>query len=231
MFKIDNVYVEIYIFAVVLAFLYFAFTNLSLTQLTSIIIVLLLSVGIYMYVNNLSYDRENSLKYVENTLENDIKDRNEVNEKNFYIDKFPKKLKFLKQNEALIKIITNLRFTIKFSKSRYSDIILNMNKLIKIYIYILSDRYDVVQYIPMFTDIKDNIVELLYSLFMIVPSGMKHTYGLDPHKEIYRSIEDFIEYSDSMLNIIEKYAIIHKNEVYIPDNKYKPYNAIRSFYP
>lgn len=231
MFKIDNVYVEIYIFAVVLAFLYFAFTNLSLTQLTSIIIVLLLSVGIYMYVSNLSYDRDNSLKYVENTLENDIKDRNEVNEKNFYIDKFPKKLKFLKQNEALIKIITNLRFTIKFSKSRYSDIILNMNKLIKIYIYILSDRYDVVQYIPMFTDIKDNIVELLYSLFMIVPSGMKHTYGLDPHKEIYRSIEDFIEYSDSMLNIIEKYAIIHKNEVYIPDNKYKAYNSIRSFYP
>lgn len=220
-----------YLFTFILAFLFYAFAKLSIKGLVSIVIIILLSVAIYMYLAKVSDDKDNSLRYIENTLENDIKDRDEVNEKIFYIDKFPAKLKFLKQNHELIKIVTNLRFTTKFSKTRYSDIILNMNKLMKIYIYILSDRYDAIQYIPLFVDIRDNIIELMYSLFMIVPSQLKHTYGLDPNTEIYKSIEDFMKYAETMLAIIEKYAIIHKKEVYIPDNKYTPYNGIRSFWP
>ncbi len=226
-----NVHFELYVLAIVLAILFYLFCNISTNSLLAVIIVLLISYASYIYLQQLSNEKNISLKYIENTLDNDIKERDETNEKIFFINKFPNKLKYIKKNNELIAMANNIRFTIKFNKTRYSDILLNMDKLMKIYVYILSDRYDATDYIPMFTDIVDNIIELMYSLFIIIPMTLKHTYGFEPYKEIYKTIDQFKEHADKMLNVIEKYAIIHKRQVYIADNKYKPYNAIRSFYP
>jgi hypothetical protein len=222
----------LYIFAIVIAIIFALFSNVKINQLVAIIIIILLSVGIYFYLGRLSMERENSLEMKENVLESDIKDRETTNEKIFYVDKFPKKLRYLKENKSLMDIITNLRFTLKFSRTRYTDIILNLNKLMKIYIYILSDRYDATEYLPIFTDIRDNIVEQMYSFFMIIPKTLKHTYGLDPYTEIYRSIYDFnIEYR-RMLTILEKFSTIYNNAAYVPDSAYKPYNSVvGTFFP
>ena len=232
MIKFDNIYNELYIFAVVIAIIFSLFSNLTINKLVAIIIIILLSLGIYMYLQKLSQERENSLDFKENVLESDIKDRKTTNEKIFYVDKFPKKLKYLKENQRLIDIITNLRFTLKFSKTRYTDIVLNMNKMMKIYIYILADRYDATQFFPIFTDIRDNIIEMMYSFFIIIPKDLKHTYGLDPYNEIYKSIYDFnVEYR-RMLDILEKFSIIHNNAAYVPDSAYKPYNSVTgTFFP
>jgi hypothetical protein len=226
MIKFNNVYTEFYVFAILLAAVFYFFSNVKTNQLISIIIVILLSVGIYIYLDRLSEKKQSSLVYKQNTLETDIKERELTNERIFYIDKFPKKVAYLKESQKLTDIVTNIRFTTKFSKTRYTDIILNMNKLMKIYIYILADRYDATQFVPLFTDIRDNIVELMYSLFIIIPKDFKHTYGIDPHAEIYKSIFDFnIEYR-RMLTILEKFSKIHNNAEYIPDSAYRPYNSV-----
>jgi hypothetical protein len=232
MIKFDNIYNEIYIFAILLAIVFAVFSNIKTNQLISVIIVILLSIGIYTYLQSLSQQKDVSLQYKENILDNDIKERILTNEHIFYIDKFPKKVKYLKENKTLMEIVTNLRFTTKFNKTRYTDIILNMNKLMKIYMYILADRYDTSQFIPIFIDIRENIVEIMYSLFMIIPTTLKHTYGLDPHQEIYNSIYNFNIESRRLLEILEKFDKIHNNSVYVVDTTYRPYNSvIKQFFP
>lgn len=233
MIKFDNIYNELYIFALILAALFALFSNIKTNQLISVIIVVILSIIIYFYLESLSVKKDVDLVYNENLLENDIKERSDIaNDYIFYIDKFPKKIRYLKESQILMGIVTNLRFTTKFNKTRYTDIILNMNKLMKIYMYILSDRYDAYQFIPIFLDIRENIIEIMYSLFVIIPPTLKHTYGLDPHTEIYSSIYRFNIESRRMLEIIKKYDVIHNGAVYVMDTQYRPYNSIaRQFFP
>lgn len=226
MIVLENIYTELYYILIVLSILFLLLSRIPYHNLIVIIIIIILAYIAYIYLNQVSEDKEKSEVYVKNTLEKDIGGRNEVNEKSFYIRKFPKNLKFLKHNDMLINIITNIRFTKKFSKTRYSDILLNLNSLMKIYIYVLSGRYSAVDYIPMFVDIRDNILELMNSLIIIIPKTMKHVYGLNAYDEIYKSIDNFTVESRNMLEILERYATIHMGELYIPDNKYKPYNAL-----
>lgn len=231
MIKFNNIYTELYIFAFILSILFAFFSNIKTNQLISIVIIILLSIGIYIYLDRVSSRKDLDPVYKENTLDNDIKIREETNEKIFYIDKFPKKVRYLKESVELMDIVFNIRFTTRFNKTRYTDIILNMNKLMKIYIYILSERYDAEQFIPMFTDIRDNIIQLMYSLFMIVPPKLKHIYGLEPHTEIYRSIYDFMKHSKQMLTVLEKFAKIYNDSPYIPDSTCRPYNSVVGFFP
>jgi hypothetical protein len=227
----EYVIIETYIFIFLLAIIFYILQNLKSNKLIALIIICILIIIIYIYLQKVANDKATNLNYQENTLEDDIKDRENISDKIFYIDKFPKTVKYLKENKDLMKIVTNLRFVIKFNKTRYSDIILNMNKIMKIYIYILSDRYDAVQFIPIFTDIRDNIIEIMYSLFIIIPSTLKHTYGLNPHTEIYRSINEFMILSRNMLTTLEKFGIIHNQYEYIPDNTYRAYNTKTSSFP
>ena len=67
-------------------------------------------------------------------------------------------------------ILFNIRFIKKFDKTRYSNMIIYMDKLMKIYIYILADRYDINIYLPIFTDTKNSIIEIFYSLIFVVPN-------------------------------------------------------------
>ena len=228
MFVLENVYTELYYIVIVLSILFLFISKIPNHYLIVIIIIILLSYVAYMYLNKISLDKENSEVYVKNTLDKDIGGRNESNEKSFYIRKFPKNLKFLKHNDILINIITNIRFIKKFTKTRYGDLLLNLDSLMKIYIYVLSGRYNAVEYIPVFVDTRDNILELMNSLIIIIPKNMKHVYGLNVYDEIYKSIDNFTIESRNMIEIMERYATIHLGELYIPDNKYKPYNALEN---
>jgi hypothetical protein len=101
--------------------------------------------------------------------------------------------------------------------------IVNMDKLMKIYIYILADRYDTNTYLPIFTDIKNNILEIFYSLIFVVPNQFKHIYGFDPQTEIDKSLSDFRNKIKQMLTVITNYTKIGKQKVYVNNDKYMPY--------
>jgi hypothetical protein len=101
--------------------------------------------------------------------------------------------------------------------------IVNLDKLMKIYIYILADRYDVNTYLPIFTDIKNNVLEIFYSLIFVVPNQFKHIYGFDPQTEIDKSLSDFRSKTKQMLTVITNYARIGQKKVYVNNDKYMPY--------
>ena len=122
------------------------------------------------------------------------------------------------------------RFIKKFDETRYNNIIVNMNKLMKIYIYILSDRYEINSYLPIFNDIKDNILELLYSIIFVVPDKFKHIYGFNPYQEIEKSTKDFILKYNIMLKVLINYGNIEKKYPHINYEKYKPYEKNKEHY-
>jgi hypothetical protein len=105
-----------------------------------------------------------------------------------------------------------------------------MNKLMKIYIYILSDRYDIYIYIPIFNDIVNDILEILYSFVFVVPNRFKHIYGFNPSEEIDKSIFDFRTKLEKMLIVLNNYGKIEKKKIYIDIYKYNPYEKNKELY-
>jgi hypothetical protein len=163
-------------------------------------------------------------------IDKDIDDIKEMNTNNFYININSGNIKFLVKNKEFIDIIKNLRFIKKFDKTRYNNLIILMNKLMKIYIYILADRYDAYVYIPIFNDIKNDIFEILYSLVFVVPERFKHIYGFNPIKEIEKSINNFRNRVANMLIVIENYGKLGKDKKYLDIHKYSPYEKNKESY-
>jgi hypothetical protein len=159
----------------------------------------------------------------EEKIRKEVKDIVEVATDNFYINKNSKNVKYLVKNKEFMEILFNIRFIKKFDKTRYSNMVINMDKLMKIYIYILADRYDINTYLPIFNDIKNSILEIFYSLIFVVPNQFKHIYGFVPQTEIDKSLSAFRNKTTDMLTVITNYARIDKQIVYINNDKYMPY--------
>jgi len=195
-------------------------------------IIIIFSIYIYIDINiKKNISNKNSEDIIkEESLVNEIKDVKEVDTDNFYINKSNKKVKFLIKNKEFVNIIYNVRFIKKYDNSRYTKMIIFMNKLMKIYIYILSDRYDLNTYLPIFTDTKDDIIEIFYSLVFVVPEKFKHTYGFVPQIEIDKSLGDFRIKIKYMLNVLINYGNVNKNNVYINIDKYKPFEKNKENY-
>ena len=223
---INNYYTAI----IFLAFIFFIISKYNTPILLSIIIIII----IYYYIDtnikkNISDKNNTEAKIIDN-IDNDIDAIKELNTNNFYININTGNIKFLVKNNEFIDIIKNLRFIKKFYKTRYNNLIILMNKLMKIYIYILSDRYDVYEYIPIFNDIKNDIFEILYSLVFVVPERFKHIYGFNPTEEIEKSLNNFRIKVVSMLTILDNYGKLGKDKKYLDIHKYSPYEKNKELY-
>jgi hypothetical protein len=223
---INNYYTAI----IFLAFIFFIISKYNTPILLSIIIIII----IYYYIDtnikkNISDKNNTEAKIIDN-IDNDIDAIKELNTNNFYININTGNIKFLVKNNEFIDIIKNLRFIKKFDKTRYNNLIILMNKLMKIYIYILSDRYDVYEYIPIFNDIKNDIFEILYSLVFVVPERFKHIYGFNPTEEIEKSLNNFRIKVVSMLTILDNYGKLGKDKKYLDIHKYSPYEKNKELY-
>ena len=208
---------------VILAVAYYILSKNKASVLLTIIIIL----AAFYYINN--YIKENEVLFKakgakkEEKIRKEVKDIVEVATDNFYINKNSKNVKYLVKNKEFMEILFNIRFIKKFDKTRYSNMVINMDKLMKIYIYILADRYDTNTYLPIFNDIKNSILEIFYSLIFVVPNQFKHIYGFDPRTEIDKSLSAFRNKTTDMLTVITNYARIDKQIVYINNDKYMPY--------
>lgn len=225
----EHIYTETYISLIVLSIIFLLLHKLKGNSLLAIIIILIIGYSVYYYLYEISNKKEISISNLKKTINEDIKGRTETSEDIFYNRSFPTTLKYLKESDELMAIATNVRFVKKFNKSAYGDLLNNMNSLMKIYIYILSERYSFDQ-IQMFIDYRDNILELMHTYIMLVPEYLKHTYGFNAYDEIHKSIDDFTIHSRKMMEILNNFCKIHLKEVYVPIEKYKPYNSVKSSY-
>lgn len=214
----------------IIAILFFILAKLTIEKLLAILILIF----VYYYIQNYMQASNEKLLASSNNMKtalvNDVANTKELFTDNYYIHKTRKNIKYLLKNQQMMDIIRNVNFVKKFSKSKYSNLITHINNLVKIYIYMLADRYDINTYLPIFTDLKADTLEIFYSLVFIVPENLDGVYSVEPHKEIQKSIEDFLKETNGMIQIIKNYAIIGKKEPFVNVHKYKPYEKNKELY-
>ena len=216
-------YYNYYVALMILAIIFFLISKQNLSILLAIIIIIIIS---YFYFNEIKhFDDNNKLngKNIITTINNDIKDRQYLSDENYFLKKFPNEIKYLQKDKELFSIIINIRFIKRYDKSKYSNIVLYIDKFYKIYMFILADRYDIKKYFNTFLILRNTIIKELYSIYIILPMKMKYYYGFDSFDEIKKSITKFIDYSRIMITVLEKYGYQEKKVFYLNDSIIKPY--------
>lgn len=120
---------------------------------------------------------------------------------------FPKKgFKYITENSVFMEVIDDIRVLKLFDKAKYSDIVLLMDTLQKVYMYILAGRYDPTSYIGTFADTKKALLQQFYSLVFSLPSEFKHVYGIDPTELMQRNIAKIHTTLSTMTYVISSYT-------------------------
>lgn len=223
---LDNIYNEFYASILILAIIYYLISKNKDNILLSIIIIIILGYFVYYYLIKISTDKktkeDNDMKYINKNVSGD----ETTISKNFIVNVIPKDIKYLVKDKKLVDMVININYVKIFDKGRYTDLINIMDKYMKIYIYILSDRYKPEEHFNHFIDLRNNILEILYSFYVIIPDKLKYIYGVNPLEELKNTIINFTAYSRGMIGILEKFSKIEKNVKFLNDTKYRPFNDI-----
>jgi hypothetical protein len=224
-------YYNYYIALLILAIIFFFISNKNIQILLSIIIIFIIGYYYFNKINEFNIINKMNEDNIIKSLNSDIKDRQYISNDNYYLKKFPEKIKYLYKDKTLLNIVTNIRFIKKYDYDKYTNIVYQIDKLYKIYIFILANRYDVNIYFNTFILLRNTILKDLYSIYIILPMKMKFFYGFNSFDELKKSILDFTSYSRKLITIIERFAKQEKNIYYLQDTKYKPFdNNIHDIY-
>jgi hypothetical protein len=218
----NDKYSYLYIYLFILALIYYIINNFTTNVLISIIIIIIISYFINLKINN---DIAND-KYEENKVINDLNKNlenvNTINLQNYNTGgKVPKEFKYLVKDDILIDIIDNIDFLKKFNKTLYVDILVTLDKLMKIYIYILSSIYSPIKYLSTFIDLKYSVIELLESIKLNVPIKSKYTIGFNLHEYVDKTILLFKLRTRKMLTILNNFSKYEKKIIFLEDTDYK----------
>lgn len=187
------------------------FNVLSNSETVTVLTIMLLMIGYAMYYYGYIQEKEQkpSKTDIDAIIEQRMKqnDRTATPSTSYYMKAFPVKgLKYLKENDKMIAIAKNLVYLQVFDKGRYEDLLLFMDRLQKVYMYILVGRYECRQGLNTFMDIRDILLKTLYSFYIVLPMKTKHMYGLDPHGELDKSIQGITNITRHMITVLENYA-------------------------
>ena len=219
----NDKYGYLYIYIFILALIFYIIANYETNVLISIIIIFIIGYLFYLKINNDLEKNQYEEKRIKDKINNNLVNVTYFNSLNGNIDKIPKELKYLLEDDILTHIILDINFINKFNKTLYIDIILNIDKLMKIYIYILNDIYNPNIYISSFIETKKYILELLYSIKLNVPIISKYTIGFNLHNRVDKSIMLFKMRVRMMSTIIHNYSKYEKN-IYLEDIEIEPSN-------
>jgi hypothetical protein len=147
----------------------------------------------------------------------------EISTDNYYVKNNPKKgLEYLKNNETLVKIINDLAFVKTFDSQKYNEMCVYMNAYQKVYMYILAERYLPSSYVPTFLDLRENILEILYQYYVVIPQHFKHIYGVSPYEKIEKNVHEFLKLSRTMIEVLENFCRLDLKENYFPTTNPMP---------
>ena len=217
-------YYNYYIAILIISFIYFIISYQNLNILLAIIIIIILSYFYFKKIYEYDDNNKNSFKNKIDIINKDIDYRQYIINDNYILKKFPKKIRYFHKDNKLLEIVFNIRFIKLYDKEKYTNIILYIDKFYKIYMYILNNRYDITTYFNIFIDLRTNIIREMYSIYIILPMKMKFYYGFNSFTELKKSINDFMEYSNKLIKIIERYGFQEKKIYHLEDIKYKPYD-------
>lgn len=219
----NDKYGYLYIYIFILALIFYIIANYETNVLISIIIIFIIGYLFYLKINNDLEKNQYEDKKIKDKINNNLVNVTYFNSLNGNINKIPKEFKYLLEDEILTQIILDINFINKFNKTLYIDIILNIDKLMKIYIYILNNIYHPNIYISSFIETKKYILELLNSVKLNIPIISKYTIGFNLHNRVDKSIMLFKMRVRKMSTIIYNYSKYEKN-IFLEDIEIEPSN-------
>jgi hypothetical protein len=207
-----------YILVLLLATIFYFLKFIDKKSILSLIIILIIGYILYNQIINKENNNANNQSSFQDKIDDKILNLDKSLSSNVYdLNIVPKKLKYISNDEILVSIIKNLHFLEKINKTRYAELLTNLDKLMNIYIFILNDIYDVKYYIKNFIDIRDNIISLLQSYINFTNLNKKY-YDI-----VNKNLHFFIFRSRKMISILENYAKYEKKIFHLDDTIIKPY--------
>jgi hypothetical protein len=207
-----------YILVLLLATIFYFLKFIDKKSILSLIIILIIGYILYNQIINKENNNANNLLLFKDKIDDKILNLDKSLSSNIYdLNIVPKKLKYISNDEILVNIIKNLYFLEKINKTRYTELLTNLDKLMNIYIFILNDIYDIKYYIKNFIDIRDNIISLLQSYLNFTNLNKKY-YDI-----VNKNLHFFIFRSRKMISILENYAKYEKKIFHLDDTIIKPY--------
>jgi len=213
-----------YYFAIfILALLFFLISNKNVSILLSIIIIIIVGYYYFGKINEFEENVKTNFKNKIKNLNDDIKNEKSVIDDNYYINKFPIELRYLKNDKYLIELVLKIRFIKLFDNAKYTKLLLLFENFMKVYIFMLADRYEIKDYFTTFLELRQSISKELYGIYIIIPIKLRYIFNVNTFETIKETIHNFIQHSRRMILIIENYAYKHKGLYYLPDTQFKPY--------
>jgi hypothetical protein len=228
---INQLKVEIFFFTVLFAILFFQIQQASVKTLLSMLLITAWLGVLWYYLQYKGKKLDSRDKQEKQILDKENTERLETPEivsHNYYVKTAPKKgLSYLKKNELLMKMAQDLIFVRTFDAQKYQEMLVFMNHYQKVYMYILAERYPCQSYVPTLLDLRENILEIMYQYYLVVPKTFKHIYGVDPYAVIEKNIHLFLKLSRTMLEVLENFCRLDLKEHYFPMTGPMPYDAKR----
>lgn len=220
MIQIQDIKVELFFFIFLFAIIFYQIQQSDVKTLMSMLLLTIWGAAAWYYLQYKQQQVSKEQISKESILDAENKDQQkhpEIFSQNYAIKGAPKKgLIYLKENKVLTDLAQDLIFVKTFDRQKYQDLITYLNHYQKVYMYILAERYPCQSYVPTFLDTRENILEILYQLYVVVPGQFKHIYGFDPYTVIEKNIHTFLKLSRTMIEVLENFCRTDLKEYYFP---------------
>ena len=225
---INRLRVEIAFGIVFFSILFFQIQQAEMKTIMSMLLITLWIVAGWFYLQyknkQIDTQEKKEIKVVEDQHEKRLKTP-EIATTNYYVKSANKKgLTYLKKNDTLLTICKDLIFVKTFDEQKYQDLLIYMNHFQKVYMYILAERYPCKSYVPTFVDLRQNILEVMYQFYIVIPKTFKHIYGVNPYEVIEKNIHLFLKLSRTMLQVLENFCRLDLKEFYFPETNPMPFD-------
>lgn len=181
----------------------------TVATLTLITIFAVAFVAVYLFQSKMEQEQDQNNLSMVTKLEKDIKEHTpELPSEHHYIDKIHQKvpLQFLKKNKALLNLLKPIAFLRLFDKHRFTELTTHLDRMQKIYMYILGGRHAAATHLSHFLDMRDASLRTLHSMIFIVPPQPKHLYGVNPFDRIKTAVAHLTALTRTMVSVIEVHA-------------------------
>lgn len=228
---LQEIKVEVMFLLLLMAIFFYQFQKAEVKTLMSLLLITIWGIIIWYYLQYRVKEERQEDKQASTLLneEHEVLMKNpEISSSYYPIKGAPKKgWTYLKENKTLMEIAKDLDFVKTFDRQKYQWMLVQMNQYQKVYMYILAERYPCQSYIGNFIDIREGILEVLYQMYLVVPSNFKHIYGVHPYEVLKNNIESFIKLSRTMIEVLENFCRMDLKEYYFPMTQPMPNDIVR----
>lgn len=162
---------NIFIFFIILLFIFYnLFIIRDVKILFFIIIISIIAYILYdkRKTRDIVKDR-NKIEYIDN-IEKQLNHDYEIPENKIYhIHKTPRNIKYIKKNEDIKNIIYDLKFLQIYNKELYEKFISYFEYFLKIHYNVMLEKYDYRTYFSILKDIRNEILNIMKSIYFNVP--------------------------------------------------------------